>query len=412
MNFFSIFPALSNKNYQLYFSGQFVSLIGTWMQIVAQGWLVLKLTNSPFLIGLVAAIAAFPTLLFSIFGGLIVDKFPKRKILIFTQISAMVLAFILGILTIFKIVNVWEIAFLAFLLGVVNAIDIPARQSFVVELVGKENMPSAISINSGSFNGARVIGPSLAGILIGMIGVGGAFILNGLSYIAVIIALLKIKVADFAGKTHPNPLKAIEEGISYSYTHPIISTLLVFTAVVSIFGWSFTTILPVIVQDIFHMDATGLGYLYAAVGLGAVSGAISVSAFSKKVSALVFILGGNTLFSLAIILFTLSYSLPLALFSLFIAGFGLLSMFSMINSTIQNLVEDHFRGRVMSLYTVMFLGMAPFGSLQIGFLSQHLGTGFAIRVGAILCLLFGTLIFINREKIRASHENYKKKVVL
>lgn len=400
-------PAFSSNNYRLYFSGQLISLIGTWLQIVAQGWLVLKLTNSAFSVGLVAAVSALPTLLFSLFGGVIVDKFPKRKILLFTQTSSMILAFILGTLTVLKVINVWEIAFLAFLLGVVNALDIPARQSFVVELVGKENLPSAISLNSGTFNGARVIGPSFAGFLIGLIGIGGAFIVNGFSYIAVIIALLKIKVADIVSHTHKNPLKAIKEGISYAFTHPIIKTLLIFTAVMSVFGWSFTTVLPVITQNIFHMDAAGLGYLYAAVGLGAVSGSISVSAFSKKVSPLFFILGGNTLFSIAIMLFTLSANLPIALFFLFLAGFGLLAMFSMINTTIQNMVEDHFRGRVMSLYTIMFLGMTPFGSLQVGYLSQHFGTGFAIRVGAVITLAFGALIFFNREKIRKSHKEYQ-----
>lgn len=404
----AIFPALRSKNYQLYFSGQLVSLIGTWLQIVAQSWLVLELTNSAFLIGLVAAAASLPTLLFAAFGGLIVDAFPKRKILFFTQTSSMILAFILGILAVLKIINVWEITLLAFLLGVVNAIDIPARQAFAVEMVGKQDLASAISLNSGIFNGARVIGPSLAGFLIGVTGTGGAFILNGFSYIAVIFALSQIKVKSIIHKTHPNPLKAIKEGVSYALAHPIIRTLLVFAGVVSIFGWSFTTVLPIIARNIYHSGATGLGYLYAAMGLGAVSATVAVSALSNRVSALIFILGGNVLFSVAIILFTLSPTLVTALIFLFLAGFGLLSMFSMINTTIQSLVEDRYRGRVLSLYTIMFLGMTPFGNLQVGYLSEHFGTGFAIRLGAILTLLFGALIFVNREKIRKSHTKYKQ----
>lgn len=412
MSFFSIFPALRNKNYQLYFAGQLVSLTGTWLQIIAQSWLVLQLTNSAFLIGLVVAVGALPTLFFAPFGGLIVDAFPRRKILIVTQIASMVLALILGFLTIIGVINVWEIAVLAFLLGVVASIDIPARQAFAIELVGKEDLPSAISLNSGIFNGARVIGPSIAGFLIVLIGTGGAFIVNGLSYIAVIWALLQIRVVSNGHSTHPNPLKAIQEGISYSIAHPIIKVLLIFTGVMSIFGWSASVVMPVIAQNVFHVGAQGLGYLYAATGLGALTATVAVSAFSKKVNTTIFIFGGNALFALAITLFTLISNLYISLIFLFLAGFGLLSMFSMINTTIQNLVEDRFRGRVMSLYTIMFLGMTPLGSLQIGYLSEHFGTGFAIRFGALMVFIFGAWVFLNRGKIRAKHDTYKEKVVL
>lgn len=406
--FYSVFPALNNSNFQLYFSGQLVSMIGTWLQIVAQGWLVLKLTNSAFLVGLVAGISMIPTLFFSLFGGVIVDKFPKRKILIFTQVSSMILAFILGILTLLNLINVWLVAFLGFLLGVINALDTPARQSFVIEIVGKKDLSSAISLNSGSFNAARIIGPSIAGLLIGLIGTGGAFILNGLSYLAVILALIKMRVESVSHEVHPNPLKAIKEGVAYSFKHPIIKTLLITTAIMSVFGWSYSAIMPVIAQDTFNMDATGLGYLYAATGLGALSAAVSVSAFSRKLGANVFILGGNALFAVAIILFSYTSNLPVALILLFFAGFGLLSMFSMINTTIQNLVEDHYRGRVMALYSVMLMGMLPIGNIEVGFLSQHFGTGLAIRFGAAIVLLFGALIFLNRERIRRSHVIYKK----
>ncbi len=206
----SFFPALRNKNYQLYFMGQLVSLIGTWLQIVAQGWLVLELTNSVFLIGLVAAVSTLPTLLFSLFGGVIVDRFNKQKIITFTQTASMLLALVLGLLTVFKIINVWQIMILAFLLGVVNAVDMPARQAFVVEMVGKSDLASAIALNSGIFNGARVIGPSIAGILIGLVGTGGAFILNAASYLAVILALFYIKAKAIVHKNHPHPMLAIK----------------------------------------------------------------------------------------------------------------------------------------------------------------------------------------------------------
>ncbi|MBI2330190.1 MFS transporter [Candidatus Daviesbacteria bacterium] len=396
---FAVFPALQGRNYRLYFIGQLISMTGTWLQVVAQGWLVLKLTNSAFLIGLVAAVAALPTLFFSLFGGVVVDRFPKRKILIFTQGSSMVLAFILGLLAIFNIITLWEIMLLAFLLGLVTALDAPARQAFAVEMVGKQDLHSAISLNAGIFNGARVIGPSIAGFLIAIVGVGGAFIINGLSYIAVIIALLLMKVGSVTYQTHPNPLLAIKEGISYSLKHPIIRLFLIFTAVSSVFGWSYTTIMPYIAEHTFGLDAAGLGYLYAASGIGALAATFVVSGFAKKVNSLVFIVGGNTLFALGAILFSLTSNFYPALVFLFISGFGLLLQFAMMNTVIQSVVEDKYRGRVLSIYTLMFFGFAPLGNLQIGFFAEHFGTSFAIQLGAIITFLFGVLVYLNRRAL-------------
>lgn len=397
-NFYKIFPALSNRNYQFYFIGQLISLIGTWLQIVAQGWLVLKLTNSVFLIGLVAAVASLPTLLFSLFGGVIVDKFSKKKILVFTHIASMILAFILGLLTVFNIITLEAIIILAFLLGVVAAIDMPARQAFVIDIVGRKDLPSAISLNSGIFNGARVIGPAVAGFLIASVGIGGAFIVNGFTYIAAIAALLIMKVVSVNHESHLNPLLAIKEGIIYSYKHSVIRILLIFVGIVSIFGWSLGTILPYIAEHTFHTDAIGLSYLYVATGLGALTSAIIVSALSKKISPFTFILGGNVIFAIGTFLFSLTSNLTIATIFLFLSGFGLLAQLSMMNTVIQSLVEDKFRGRVMSIYTVMFLGLSLLGNLQIGFFSQHFGTGFAIRLGAFITLLFGILIYINKKE--------------
>lgn len=405
-HFFSVFPAFASRNYQLYFAGQLISLSGTWLQIVAQGWLVLKLTNSAFLIGLVAAVAGLPTLLFALFGGVIVDRFPKRKILLFTQAASMILAFILGILTVLGVIRVWEIALLAFLLGTVNALDAPARLAFVVEMVGKKKLPSAIALNSGIFNSARVIGPSLAGFLIVFFGVGGAFILNGISYLAVIAALLFIKVNAPTFKTHLHPFRAIGEGLSYAAAHPIIRSLLLFTGVSSIFGWSYTTMMPLVAQNTFHVGAGGLGYLYAVTGIGALTATILVSALAKKIGPSVFIIGGNALFALAIAGFTFTSNLLAAFPFLFLAGLGLLSQFSMMNTTIQNLVEDRYRGRIMSLYTIMFMGLFPLGNFQIGFFSEHFGWQFAVRLGAAVVFLFGLFILWNRKKIAASYRRY------
>jgi MFS family permease len=397
--FLDFFPAFANGNYRLYFYGQLISVTGTWLQVVAQGWLVLQLSHSALMVGLVAALANVPSFFFSLFGGVIVDRFPKKRIVIFTQISSMILAFILGILTILNVITVPEIGLLAFLLGVVNAIDYPARQSFVPEFVGKEKLASAIAINSGVYNSARVVGPAIAGILIVLTGTGGAFMLNGLSYIAVIIALFAMKVELYVPKEKLHPLLAIKEGLSYTFSHSIIRTLLMFIGVSSIFAWSYTTVLPVITQYTFHLGASGLGYLYVAVGSGAVLATIVVSVFSKKISPVVFIFGGNALFAVSIFLFTLTHNFPSALVFLFFAGFGLLSQFATMNTTVQIMTAKELRGRVTSVYALMFIGLAPIGSFEVGFLSDRLGTALAIQIGALIVFVFGTLLFINRKKI-------------
>ena len=402
------FPAFKNHNYKLYFSGQLISLIGTWLQIVAQGWLVLKLTNSAILIGLVAALATLPSLLFTLFGGVIVDWFPKKKILLFTQSSAMVLAFILGILTVAHIINVGEICVLAFLLGTVNAIDAPARQAFVPEMVSKEELASAIALNSGAFNTARVIGPGVAGLLIALVGTGGAFIINGLSYIAVIIALLKMNTQSRVSKRNTNALRAIQQGFIYSFSHPVIRTLIVFTAVSSVFGWSYTTIMPIIAQNEFHVEAAGLGYLYAATGLGALMATFLIAAFAKRVEPVMFIAGGSMLFAVSLILFSYTTNFTLALVLLFFAGLGLLSQFAMMNTRIQSLVKSEFRGRVMSIYVFMFIGLAPLGNFEIGWLSEKAGTSFAIRLGAIIVFIFAFIVFLRRNKITGAFNKYQE----
>jgi MFS family permease len=400
----NLFPALRNRNYQIYFTGQLVSLIGSWLQMVAQSWLVLQLTNSAFQIGLVAAAGTIPTLMFGLFGGVIVDRYPKRKIMLFTQTMAMILALTLGILTTLNIITVWHIAVLAFLLGCVTAIDGPARQSFIVEMVGKKDLASAISLNSGIFNAARVIGPSLAGFLIALVGTGGAFIFNGLSYIAVIIALYVMKVSSHQYHESSNPFSAIREGVSYSIHQPLIRVLLIYAGVTSVFGWSYTTIMPYIARNSFGVDAAGLGYFYAAAGIGALFSVILVSGWGNKLNPLLFILGGNGLFCASVTLFTFTTHMYSALFFLFLSGVGLLSMFSMMNTIIQQTVEDRFRGRVMSIYMIMFMGMMPLGSLQIGFLTEHLGYQTAIRIGTAIVFLCGILIIINRDRFTSSRD--------
>ncbi len=310
----------------------------------------------------------------------------------------MVLAILLGLLVLSGAATVGVIGILAFLLGTVNALDLPARQAFVIEMVGKEDLTSAIALNSATFNGARVIGPGIAGIIIASLGVGGAFILDGVSYLAVLAALLFIKLEVKLPQIHPHPIKALKEGIFYSFSHSIIRDLLFFAGITSIFGWSYGTVMPVIAERSFSLDASGLGYLYAASGIGALIGTIILSMFSKKISSSVFIFGGVCLFVGAIIIFTFASYVLLAVVFLLLASAGLVLQFATINSVIQHTVPDNLRGRVLSIYTVMFLGTLPFGSFLMGFLSEHFGTSFAIRLGAIIVLLFSLYFLIKRLK--------------
>ena len=401
------FPAFGSRNYSLYFFGQLISLIGTWLQIVAEGWLVFEITNSAFWVGFVTAMGTLPTLFLTLFGGVIVDHFPKKYILIATQTSAMILAAVYGVLTVTHHINILEISILALLLGCVNAVDAPARQAYVNELVPREALGSAIALNGGIYNGARVIGPSIAGFLIALYGSGGAFLLNALSYVAVIIALFFINTPVKLENKHLRPLKAIKEGLGYAFAHPLIRSTLIFAGVVSIFGWSYTTLLPVIAKNIFHLNAVGLGYLYAASGLGALAAMFAISVFSHRVSRNIFIIGGNLLFAVAIFLFTFTTYLPMALVLLFIGGFGLLSQFAMMNTTIMHMVDDNLRGRVMSIYTLMFLGMLPLGSFEAGTVAEYFGPDFAIKLGAAVVFIFGIFAYFNRRKVSEALARYE-----
>lgn len=288
------------------------------------------------------------------------------------------------------------------------AIDAPARQAFVPEMVTRDELTSAIALNSGVFNTARVIGPGVAGLLIALVGTGGAFILNGLSYIAVLIALLMMNLKPRIVAEKTDAFKAIKEGFAYSFSHPIIRTLILFTAVSSVFGWSYTTIMPLIAQNEFHLGADGLGYLYAATGLGALMATFLIAGFSKRIPPVVYIAGGSMLFAVSLILFNYTTNFYLALFLLFFAGLGLLSQFAMMNTRIQSLVKSEFRGRVMSIYVFMFVGLTPIGNFEIGWLSEKTNTSFAIRLGAIIVFVFAFIVFLRRHKITAAFDHYTK----
>lgn len=395
-----IFPALKHKNYRFYFQGQLISLIGTWLQTVALGWLVFQLTNSAFLVGLISAISFLPILLFGILGGVLADRVNKQRLLLSTQWAFLILASLLGVLTVLGWVNVWIIGLFAFLLGIVNAFDTPGRQSFIIEMVGRDHLHSAITLNIGSFNSARVIGPAIAGFLIAQVGVGVTFILNGLSFLGPIIALSLMKVEVKPSlKKHPHPLLSIKIGLKYAYRHPIIKTLLLFTIIFSIFGFSYTTMLPVIAERVYNQGAFGLGLLFSSAGLGAVAGTILVSLLYQKYSPRKMLLGGSFLFAVSLFIFALTSNFTLALVVLFISGIGFASQLTVINTTIQNNIENHLRGRVMSIFTTCLLGMQPLGNLQIGYVSEYLGSRVAISIGAAIVLIFATYLYFTFTKL-------------
>ncbi|NTV16570.1 MAG: MFS transporter [Chlorobiaceae bacterium] len=404
------FPAFKSPNFRRYFPGQVISMIGTWIQMVAQGWLVLEITGSAFDVGLAAAASTLPTLFLSLFGGVVVDRYPRRTILLWTQSAAMLLAFVLGIFAMTGTVTIWIILILSFLLGCVNALNVPALQAFLSEIVEHEHLASAVAMNSAIYNGSRVIGPAIAGFLISATGTGTAFLVNGVSFFAVILSLLSMKKAqqEHVEKIALHPLRAIREGLAYSWKHPLIRTCIFFIAVIAIFAWSYVTMLPVIAKRTFGMDASGMGYLYGVSGLGSVVGTVLVSIYSRKIDRLVFIAGGTILFALALIGFTFTTFLPAALFFLFFSGFGLVSAVSTLSATIQSTVDDRFRGRVMSLYMMIFMGFMPIGNLEIGYLSEHFGTGIAIRIGCFVTILAAIVLIFTSRGVRKAYSSYQK----
>ncbi|NTV21039.1 MAG: MFS transporter [Chlorobium limicola] len=406
----SAFPAFRSRNFRLYFIGQIVSMIGTWLQMVAQGWLVLEMTGSAFWVGVTAAASSLPTLFLSLIGGVIVDRYNRKTILLWTQSASMALALVLGIVTLTGTVTLAVILVLAFLLGCVAAVATPAIQAFLSEMVERAELHSAVALNAAIFNASRVIGPAIAGLMIAWIGTGGAFIANGLSYLAVIAALLAITIETPRTKpaSHQPPLQSIRDGIVYTWEHPVIRTIVLFVSVVSIFGWSFMSMLPVVAKQTFGLGSDGMGYLFSAFGLGSLSGTVLVSMSSGKIRSSSMVIGGIFTFSLALGAFTFASDERIAMAFLFIAGIGMLSAFATMTATVQRLVDDSYRGRVMSIYLMVLMGFMPLGNLQVGFLSEQFGTAIAIRIGSIVVFLATLLLFSYRKEIQAAWREYRE----
>jgi len=379
--------ALRHRNFQLFFSGQLISLVGTWMQSVAQAWLVYEKSHSALLLGAVGFSSQIPVFLTAPIGGITADRVNRKHLVIATQVASMILAAILAALTLSGRVEIWHIFVLAALLGVVNAFDIPGRQSFLVDMVGKEDLMNAIALNSSMFNGARVIGPAVAGILVARIGEGWCFAANAISYIAVIIGLMMMKVHCPPRTTGHSPIEDIVEGFRWVNSKAIIRALLLLIGLISLVGMPYTVLMPVFADQILHGGARGLGILMGATGVGALLGALTLAAKTgvKGLGRWVAITCGT--FGISLVLFSFSRWFWLSVLLLLPAGYSMMLQMACSNTLIQSMVPDQLRGRVMALYSMMFMGMAPFGALFGGALAHRMGAPITVAVGGVACIL-------------------------
>jgi MFS family permease len=384
--------ALKHRNFQLFFSGQLISLIGTWMQNVAQSWLVYKLTGSSLLLGSVGFANQFPVFLASPLGGIVADRYHRQKVVIGTQTASMVLAFILAALTLTRRITIAEIFILTAFLGVVNAFDIPARQAFLVEMVGKEDLINAIALNSSMFNGARIIGPAIAGVLVARIGEGWCFFANAVSYIAVIVGLFMMRVPPRHERPSGSPLEHILEGFRFVRNTAPIRALLLLLGLVSLVAMPYTVLMPIFADRILHAGARGLGILMGATGVGALLGALTLATRTGVYGLGRWVTLSCAGFAVSLIWFALSRNFWLSTTLLVPVGFCMMLQMSSSNTLIQAMVPDHLRGRVMSVYSMMFMGMAPFGALLGGAVADRLGAPLAVIMGAVAAL-GGAVIF-------------------
>ncbi|HXO87927.1 MAG TPA: MFS transporter [Candidatus Acidoferrales bacterium] len=385
--------SLKHRNFQLFFSGQIISLVGTWMDMVAEAWLVYRLTGSSLLLGTVTFAGQLPVLLISPFAGLVADRLNRRKIVITTQFASMIIAGILAGLTLSKHVTVEQVIILAALMGVVNAFDIPARQSFLVEMVGREDLMNAIALNSSMFNAARIIGPSIAGILVASFGEGWCFFANSVSYIAVIAGLLLMNVpARPRAAESVSPFEHIAEGFRFVRHAGPIRALLLLVGLVSLVAMPYAVLMPVFAAKILHGNARTLGILMTSAGLGALIGALMLASRRgvKGLSRIVSI--ACAAFGLALILFSFSHWWILSAVLLIPVGFSVMTQMGSTNTLIQSMVPDRLRGRTMAVYSMMFLGVAPFGALLSGWSADRIGAPHTLAIGGVIAIL-GALAF-------------------
>ncbi|MBI1816565.1 MAG: MFS transporter [Deltaproteobacteria bacterium] len=390
------YGVLRQRAYRRFWIGQWISLIGTWMQTAAQGWLLIQLTGSPFMLGLLGAAASAPLLVFVLLGGVASDRVNRRRLILFTQMLSLVQALTLALLTLGGHIQPWQVIGLAAVLGTINAFDVPARQAFVVELVGPESVGNAIALNSSAFNIARVIGPALGGLIVAAVGEGYCFLLNAVSYIAVIWTLATIRPA-FAvpARPHAEGLTAIADGLRYVWRHDAIRPILLLVGVISSVGVPYRNFLPAMARTVLGANAWQYGLLIAAAGVGASSGGLVLAAFRVGRDAYRRLLPITVMvFSIMLLLYSAMRSFWPALGMLTLVGVGGILYFNSTNSLIQLQVEDRYRGRVMSVYTLMHQGTATFGNLLLGVVAAQWGTPWALASGALVCLIAASAFMV------------------
>jgi MFS family permease len=391
---FAFLTVFRHRNYRLFFAGQLTSLMGTWITNVAQGWLVWSLTHSPLLLGAVSFASQVPVFFFSAFGGMFADRFPRRRMLLFTQGAAMAQSLALAVLTLTHVISVWMVVALALFQGLVNAFDVPIRQSMTVEMVGREDLRHAISLNSMMFNLARVIGPTIGGLLVAVVGVGWCFAIDGASYAAVLLGLALMQFPPRLIKPQGDALRAIRKGVLYAWSEREIRASLVLVAICSAFGAAYLSLMPAFAHEL-GQGSQGLGLLYGAVGVGALAGAYTLARLPDRHLLLTPVLAAAC-FGVALILFSQSHSFGLSLLLLMPSAFSLMLLGGSTNTIIQLLSRDDMRGRVVALYAMAFMGVMPWGALLLGWLAEHFSLRLAVTAGGCACVAGAIGAFYDR----------------
>jgi MFS family permease len=384
------FKALRHRNLRLFFAGQGVSLVGTWMQQVAMSWLVYRLTDSALLLGVISFCAQFPAFLMAPFAGALADRWSRFRMVVAAQTLAMLQATLLAVLVMAGVVEVWHLIGLAVVMGLINGIDVPARQALLVKLVGGvEDLPNAIALNSSIFNAARLVGPAVGGVLIGLMGEGPVFVINAASYVAVLAALAALRVADDGGESAGSVLGHIRDGFRYAFRYEPIRDLLVVLAVVSTVGIPYVVLFPVFARDVLGGDASTLGLLTSCAGLGALAGALTLASRSTVRGLGTLVAYATFAFGASLVGFALSTNLLLSCVLVVITGFAIMLTTASINTVLQTLIQEEMRGRIMSLYTMAFVGMTPIGGLVGGAIANRVGAPVAVVLGGAGCLVLG-----------------------
>ncbi len=397
------FGALRHRNFRVFYLGQLLSLTGTWMQSTAQGWLVLELTNSALRLGIVTAVTTLPTLLFSLWAGDLADRHDKRRIILIAQAVALTVALTMAVLTGTERITYVVLLSLVFITGTANAFEIPTRQSFFVDLVGPADLPNAIALNSAAFNATRIVGPGLAGAMIATMGIAACYYANAISYVAVIAGLLMMRLPRHTPvERTKSTVENIREGLAYIRGERLLRTLVWLVAGMSVTVLPYMMLLPVFARDVLRVGAPGLGSLLAATGTGALAAGVALASGRIRVPRGRLIIGAATAYALALIAFSLSRSYALSLVLLAVAGFTMILNNTSINALLQSRTPDRLRGRVMSVYVFMFVGMAPLGSLQAGALARWIGAPYALACGAGALLLIVAWIAMHIPELRAA----------